>query len=476
MDKTSDQEVETYVGQEGKTYEYQGSQGSERGDDASVAAKRQQLINAFEQFVDALVGTYQAGGSGGQAGAGSQGSTGDQGDSGGQGTSGQPSYQGAPSMGSGAAGSQGGEAFEVSLPALRESYRQDRAREMARASESARETPTSVPTDKDSGNKHMSDSNKAPLADMQEFAPSYGNRGRSQSASMEVVAVPSHERARPETAPAPPATIGAPLDAYWGSFGTAIDRARERMKIAAKQTSEVHHVEELIIGTVDSRRLVTNNETYPWRCICSLLITAQSGSLFIGTGWLVSPRLVLTAGHCVYLHDEGGWASQIEVIPGRNGGSRPFGSVVARDLRSVRGWTIDRDRDYDYGAILLPEGRRYGDELGWLGYATRADDYFSGITLNLAGYPGDGGKEGPERQQGTQWYDSREVKDVDEKQITYEIDTWGGQSGAPVWVLTSDGNRYGLAIHTWGTTVSNGATRITGDVFDNIVLWAGQVP
>jgi V8-like Glu-specific endopeptidase len=63
-----------------------------------------------------------------------------------------------------------------------------------------------------------------------------------------------------------------------------------------------------------------------------------------------------------------------------------------------------------------------------------------------------------------------------EKQITYEIDTYGGQSGAPVWEMTSDGSRYGVAIHTWGTTVSNGGSRITGEVFDNIVLWAGQAP
>jgi hypothetical protein len=39
-----------------------------------------------------------------------------------------------------------------------------------------------------------------------------------------------------------------------------------------------------------------------------------------------------------------------------------------------------------------------------------------------------------------------------------------------------DGSRYGLAIHTWGTSTSNGATRITSDVFDNIVAWAGEVP
>lgn len=61
MSKTSDQEA--------KTYGYQQTPGSERGHDAPVAAKKQQLLNAFEQFIDALVGTYQTGGSGGQAGA-----------------------------------------------------------------------------------------------------------------------------------------------------------------------------------------------------------------------------------------------------------------------------------------------------------------------------------------------------------------------------------------------------------------------
>ena len=42
--------------------------------------------------------------------------------------------------------------------------------------------------------------------------------------------------------------------------------------------------------------------------------------------------------------------------------------------------------------------------------------------------------------------------------------------------MTAEGNRYGVAVHTWGTTVNNGGTRITSDVFDNIVLWAGQAP
>jgi len=176
------------------------------------------------------------------------------------------------------------------------------------------------------------------------------------------------------------------------------------------------------------------------------------------------------------MSDEGGWASQIEVIPGRFGDKRPFGSAISRELRSVTGFTVDNDRDFDYGAILLPEDHRFGDDLGWFGYTNRDNEYLKSVTVNLAGYPGDGGKAGPERQQGTPWFMSRTIGEVNEKQITYEIDTWGGQSGSPVWEMAADGSRYGVAIHTWGTEVNNGGTRITKDVFDNIVMWSGQAP
>jgi V8-like Glu-specific endopeptidase len=173
--------------------------------------------------------------------------------------------------------------------------------------------------------------------------------------------------------------------------------------------------------------------------------------------------------------DEGGWARQIEVIPGRSAEVRPFGSAVSSALRSVTGWTQDGDSDMDYGAILLPADKRFGEQLGWFGYAVRDDNYLKQITLNLAGYPGDGGKA-PNQVQGTMWFHSRGVKEVMDRQISYEIDTYGGQSGAPVWEMASNGSRYGVAIHTHGGTVSNGATRITRAVFDNIVAWAGQAP
>jgi V8-like Glu-specific endopeptidase len=314
-------------------------------------------------------------------------------------------------------------------------------------------------------NKHTRDSKTAGVREEREFAPAFGKGGRPRTETHEVLAVHISPSTRPETVPES-VQPGVKLDAFWASNHTPLERAQERMRIVQAAMSEA------IIGT-DERTRVTNTQDYPFRCICSLLITANNGSQYIGTGWLVAPRLLLTAGHCVYMHDEGGWAAQIEVIPGRDATTYPFGSVIATDMRSVTGWTVDSDRDFDYGAILLPEDRRLGDELGWFGYSVRFDNYLQGLDVNLSGYPGDGGPDGID---GTQWQDHRQIQDVHERQITYVIDTYGGQSGAPVWETTQDGDRYGVAIHTWGMSTSNGATRITSDLFDNVVAWAGEVP
>jgi V8-like Glu-specific endopeptidase len=252
------------------------------------------------------------------------------------------------------------------------------------------------------------------------------------------------------------------LDAYWASYGDASTRALLRSQ--PEDTS----ILEVVIGA-DDRQEITITTQYPWRAICSLLMTAGDGSRWIGTGWLVGPRTLVTAGHCVYMHQHGGWVSQIEVIPGRRGAERPFGSVMATAFRSVRGWTEKRDRAYDYGAILLPEGQRIGDDLGWFGFAVRGDEGLTAAWVNISGYPGD-------KPTGTQWFHAKEIADIDERVLTYVIDTAGGQSGAPVWIKLSDGSRYGVGIHTNGAVTGNSATRICQPVFDNIKAWRMAAP
>lgn len=257
-----------------------------------------------------------------------------------------------------------------------------------------------------------------------------------------------------------PAEAGiVPLDAYWASFGDASTRAV--LRTAAADAMEV------VVGP-DDRVQVGDTAVYPWRAIASLSITAANGTSWIGTGWFIGPRLLMTAGHCVHMADQGGWARQIEVMPGRNGGTLPYGSVVSTQFGSVEGWTRDRNRDFDYGVIMLGPDQRLGDTVGTFGWESRSDAGLLGATINLSGYPGD-------KPAGTQWFHSNTIKAVTPNTFSYDVDTAGGQSGAPVWMLFGD-QRRAVGIHTNGAITGNSATRINNNVANNIVFWRNQVP
>lgn len=247
-----------------------------------------------------------------------------------------------------------------------------------------------------------------------------------------------------------------PLDAWFASFGDpSLDEALHQQQLTAK-------VIEVVIGA-DDRVRITNTTAYPWRAICSLAIKANDGSNWIGTGWLVAPRTVITAGHCVYIHDRGGWAQSVRVMPGRSGSptETPYPSCLATHVRTTTAWINSRDSNQDYGCIILPKSFLTYSPLGTFGYANLSS--LNGLTVNLSGYPGD-------KPAGTQWFHSRQIKSVSARRFTYDIDTAGGQSGAPVWRL-KDGERHVVGIHTNGHSTGNSAVRITSAVFDNIKKW-----
>src|SRR4029453_10505257 len=90
----------------------------------------------------------------------------------------------------------------------------------------------------------------------------------------------------------------------------------------------------------DDRVQITNTAVYPWRVHSSLLITAADGSMWIGTGWFIGPHTLINAGAGVYIKNSGvpgrdGWVRSINVMPGRNGSSLPYGSVTSSNFRSV---------------------------------------------------------------------------------------------------------------------------------------------
>jgi glutamyl endopeptidase len=214
----------------------------------------------------------------------------------------------------------------------------------------------------------------------------------------------------------------------------------------------------------DNRQRISPATNYPFSAIAHLVITKSNGQTGQCTGFFIGPHTVATAGHCLYMHGAGGWATSIQVIPGRDGSQAPFGSqtVSASALRTVNGWIWYGTPAYDYGAIILPNDT-LGNRVGWFGFAVW-DDYtiLNGLG-NLSGYPED-------KAWGTQWWEAEGIAQVDANEVYYYIDMIPGQSGSPVWRLVN-GQRYAFAINTYQHPYYNFGTRINQSVFNLLYAW-----
>jgi V8-like Glu-specific endopeptidase len=216
----------------------------------------------------------------------------------------------------------------------------------------------------------------------------------------------------------------------------------------------------------DNRVRINTTNIYPWRVHASLIITAADNSQWIGTGWFIGPHTLMTAGHVVHIKNSGvpgrdGWVKKIQVMPGRNGSTLPYGSVTSTSFRSVTGWTNNGEETFDYGAIIIPND--LGNTVGWLGFGVYSDADLVASVGNISGYPGD-------KPSGTQWYDAHKIDSVGPRKVFYDIDTFGGQSGSATYRIIS-GQRFGVAIHAYGGATTNSGTRIVTPVFNNMVAW-----
>jgi len=226
---------------------------------------------------------------------------------------------------------------------------------------------------------------------------------------------------------------------------------------------------ESVIGA-DGRIQVTDTTEFPYRAIAYLSIAYPLSSGWFCTGFFIDADTIVTAGHCVYSAEEGGWATTITVYPGRNGASTPYGSALATNFYAVNAWTQDGDQRYDYGALKIDSD--LGTTTGWFGYGFKKDDALLGLKSKIYGYPGD-------KASGTMWGMVKPIKGVAARKLFYPIDTFGGQSGSPVFGnLSRTCKPCAFGIHAYGTGLTpypqwNSGTRIIEKIFENLTYWAG---
>jgi V8-like Glu-specific endopeptidase len=242
---------------------------------------------------------------------------------------------------------------------------------------------------------------------------------------------------------------------------------------------------ESIVG-LDDRTRIFDTALSPWRMICA--IRCWWGTrLSVGTGALVGPDILLTAGHVVFPKNLRTLPDRIEIIPALNGAERPYGQFEAEKVSVHPGWQSDFELASDVAAIHLSSP--VGQQLGWFGLATRQEAELRSRWAHITGYPGekmdqpidpDTGKPAPPVQASQLWHHAAPVLNAQNKRIFYAADTTPGQSGAPIYMLepTISPTPVIVGVHAYGkasTPVAignaNSGAWIDAELFDLIAAW-----
>lgn len=217
----------------------------------------------------------------------------------------------------------------------------------------------------------------------------------------------------------------------------------------------------------DERLRISPTTSFPASAI-SLVVSGNADlSVVVGcSGTFIGPQVVLTAAHCLYNSELGGWSAAAVVAPGKDGDYEPFGTSLASYAWVPDAWRSSFDNNWDWGLLKLPTS--LGNTVGWfqigvLSTTTLSDAHFQPV---IGGYPAD-------KQFGTQWASSKEsFLSVDNFTLYTDIDAYPGQSGSAVW-RHRDGVIVGVLVRE--TNSRNEASRIDSQFLNSLLAGCGAM-
>lgn len=151
----------------------------------------------------------------------------------------------------------------------------------------------------------------------------------------------------------------------------------------------------------------TEPTNYPYRAAGHLFFTiTQSGGIdppgnYNCTASMISPRILVTAGHCVgspHTSGSGGFIfySNWMFVPGDMNGTAPYGTWTWNYVLASAGWAggtgkVPNDEDWGFLIITDQSSKTLGSKVGWFGFLTGA---LPANNVTVLGYPGnlDGGR------------------------------------------------------------------------------------
>ena len=228
-----------------------------------------------------------------------------------------------------------------------------------------------------------------------------------------------------------------------------------------------------LASSIADRQRAVDTRLSPFRKICDLVITAGDNGLHSGTAFFISPRMLLTCGHCLFIFDPGtathGPVRKVLVMPARNGETNAAQSlagwveVTTENMRVHDRWRLEGNLEFDYGVLILPPDQPLGAQVGFFNVSPFPDQQLNGARPTLSGYPDN-------VPDGTQWFETNPIRQVTPTRLFYDIFTFGGQSGSPVF-FANNTQQTACAIHNFGNVPFNSGVRITPAVIAQLNAW-----
>ncbi|XVU27696.1 trypsin-like serine peptidase [Actinoplanes sp. CA-054009] len=218
-------------------------------------------------------------------------------------------------------------------------------------------------------------------------------------------------------------------------------------------------------------RAVYQDASWPWGVVGKIFNSAG----FVGSGALIGPRLLVTAGHMVPWAgvSAGNW--WMRFVPAYYNGSSLHGAGVESYVSDVRGFNTSDVAGYDFAVCRLYNP--LGNQLGYFGYNGYSESWNNQPYWTLAGYP-----VAVASGQRPSWEGSVSIFDVDGdsnggSELETRADATGGNSGGPMFGWwNGDARVIGVVsgeetdwIFPFGSEMGN--VMASGSGFTNLCAW-----